>query len=51
MCCTIAKAVKADLGEAGFVTNDEKSVWETWWGITWDSARGTIEIVDGGLPK
>ena len=28
MCCMIAKAVKDDLHEAGFVTNDEKSVWD-----------------------
>lgn len=56
VCCTIAKAVKADLGEAGLVTNNETSVWEScqrlaWLGITWDSARGTIEIADRRIAK
>ena len=27
VCSSIAKAVKTDLGEAGFITNDEKSIW------------------------
>ena len=44
-------SVKIDLGEAGFITNDEKSIWEScpriaWLGLIWDSARGPIEIVD-----
>jgi len=48
-CSSIAKAVKIDLGEAVFITNDEKSVWEpcpqiVWLGLIWDSARGLIEI-------
>jgi len=56
LCSHIAKAVKTDLGKAGFVTNDEKSVWEPcqrldWLGITWDSARGTIGIVDRRIAK
>ena len=51
MCSSVSKAVKTDLGEAGFITNDEKSIWEPyqridWLGLTGDSARGTIEIVD-----
>ena len=51
VCSSISKAVKADLGEVGFITNDEKSIWEPcqridWLGLTWDSALGTIEIVD-----
>ena len=27
-CSSIAKAVKSDLGEAGFITNDDKSIWD-----------------------
>ena len=52
VCSSIAKAVKADLGaEAGFVTNDDKSIWGPcqrldWSGITWDSALETTEISD-----
>ena len=49
VCSSVSKAVKTDVGEAGFITNDEKSIWEPcqridWLGLTWDSARGTIEI-------
>ena len=56
VCSTVAAAVKADLDKAGFVSNDEKSVWEPcqrldWLGITWDSARGTIEIVERRIDK
>ena len=56
VCSTVAEAVKADLDKAGFVSNDEKSVWEPcqrldWLGITWDSARGTIEIVERRIDK
>ena len=48
--------MKDDLHEAGFVTNDEKSVWDPcqqldWLGIRWDSARGTVEIVDRRIAK
>lgn len=28
VCSSISKAAKTDLGEAGFITNDEKSIWE-----------------------
>ena len=56
VCSSIAKVVKTDLGEAGFVTSDEKSIWEPcqridWFGVTWDSARGTIGIVDRRFAK
>ena len=56
MCGVVANAVRADLSKAGFVTNEDKSVWipcQTldWLGITWDSARGTIEIVDRRVVK
>ena len=53
---SVPKAVKTDLGEVGFITNDEKSIWEPWQridclGLTWDSALGTIEIVDRRCAK
>ena len=55
-CSSVSKAVKTDLSEAGFITNDEKSIWEPcqridWLGLTWDSAWGTIEIVDRRCAK
>ena len=55
-CSSIAKEVKSDLGEAGFITNDEKSIWKPsqridWLGLTWDSALGTIEIVHRRFAK
>ena len=56
VCGVVANAVRADLFKAGFVTNEDKSVWIPcqrldWLGITWDSARGTIEIVDRRVVK
>ena len=57
VCGVVANAVRADLSKAGFViTNEDKSVWIPcqrldWLGITWDSARGTIEIVDRRVVK
>ena len=56
MCSIVADAVRTDLFKAGFVTNEDKSVWIPcqrldWLGITWDSASGTIEIVDGRVAK
>ena len=56
VCGVVANAVRADLFKAGFVTNEDTSVWIPcqrldWLGITWDSARGTIEIVDGRAVK
>lgn len=53
------KAGEADHSEAGFVTNDKKSVWELCQrlvfvvlvGITWDSARRNIEIVHRRIAK
>ena len=56
MCSIVADAVRTDLFKAGFVTNEDKSVWIPcqrldWLGITWDSARGTIEIVDRRVAK
>ena len=54
MCSSVSKAVKTDLGEAGFIRNDE--IWEPcqridWLGLRGDSARGTIEIVDRRCAK
>ena len=48
--------MKDSLHEAGFVTNDEKSVWDPcqqldWLGIRWDNARRTVEIVDRRIAK
>ena len=56
VCGVVANAVRTDLFKAGFVTNEDKSVWIPcqrldWLGITWDSARGTIEIFDRRVVK
>ena len=56
MCCAVANAVKTELKRAGFITNDEKSVWEPckkldWLGITWDRALGTIQTIKRRLSK
>ena len=50
-CRIKARAARADLCNAGFVVNEEKSVWEPtqvldWLGITWNSALGTLKIVE-----
>lgn len=55
-CYTTAQAVRNDLGSAGFIVNDEKSVWEptqvlNWLGITWNSILGTLKIVDRRITK
>ena len=41
---------------AGFIANDEKSVWEPtqvldWLGLTWNSILGTLKIVDRRITK
>ena len=46
-----AQSVRRDLYSAGFVINEEKSVWEPsqvldWLAITWNSLLGTLKIVD-----
>ena len=56
VCRVVANAVRADLFKAGFVTNEDKSVWIPcqrlhWLGITWDSACGTIDMVDRRVVK
>ena len=55
-CCITAQAVRKDLASAGFITNDEKSVWEptqnlNWLGIAWNWALGTLEIIDRRITK
>ena len=45
-CHATARAVRKDLSSAGFIANDEKSVWEPtqvldWLGMTWNSILGT----------
>ena len=48
-CASLSKTVKDDLLSAGFVSNDDKSIWEPcksilWLGILWHSDSGAIEI-------
>ena len=55
-CRIKAQAVSGDLYNAGFVINKEKSVWEPtqllhWLGITWNSALGTLKIVEKRIVK
>ena len=50
-CRVKALAVKGDLYNTGFVVNEDKSVWEPtqvldWLRITWNSALGTLKIVE-----
>ena len=49
-------SVRRGLCNAGFVINEEKSVWEPtqvfdWLGITWNSLLGTLKIVDRRIDK
>ena len=44
------------MSSAGFIANDEKSVWEPtqvldWLGLTWNSILGTLKIVDRRITK
>ena len=55
-CRIKALAVRGDLYNAGFVVNEDKSVWEPtqvldWLGITWNSALGTLKIVERRILK
>lgn len=48
--------VRADLCNAGFVINEDKWVWGPtrvldWLGITWNSALGSLEIVERRIVK
>ena len=55
-CVSLSNAVKDDLLSAGFVSNDDKSVWEPcqsipWLGILWHSDSGAIEISERRVAK
>ena len=55
-CLIATQSVRRDLCNAGFVINEEKSVWEPtqvldWLGITWNSLSGTLKIVDSRMEK
>ena len=55
-CLVTTQSVRRDLCNAGFVINEEKSVWEPtqvldWLGITWNSLSGTLKIVDRRMEK
>ena len=50
VCSIVADAVRTDLSKAGFVTWIPCQRLD-WLGITWDSACGTIEIVDRRVEK
>ena len=55
-CLVKAQSVRRDLYSAGFVINEEKSVWEPtqvldWLGITWNSLLGTLKILDGRIQR
>ena len=55
-CRIKARAVRADLRNAGFVDNEDKSVWEPTQvldllGITWNSVLGTLKIVERRIVK
>ena len=48
-CRLVSKKVQEDLKNAGFVVNNEKSIWEPpdrfeWLGFIWDSGIGSVEI-------
>ena len=51
-----AEIIQSDIWASGFVSNDEKSVWEpvqiiTWLGLTWNGVLGTIEIAPHRITK
>ena len=55
-CRIKARDVRADLCNAGFVVNEDKWVWGLtqvldWLGITWNSALGSLEIVERRIVK
>ena len=49
-CRINARAVREDLCNAGFIVNEDKSVWD-WLGITCNSALGTLKIVERRIVK
>jgi hypothetical protein len=55
-CSHTSNVVKNDLAQAGFISNDDKSVWTpcqsiTWIGILWHTHNGTIELTSTDLTK
>lgn len=54
VCKDVSQRIKRDLFCAGLITNETKSIWEAkqciqWFGIVWDSARGTLRISDNRI--
>ena len=50
-CRIVSKTVQEDLNNAGFVVNNQKSIWEPtsrleWLGFIWDLKKGSVEIPD-----
>jgi hypothetical protein len=48
-CLLVSKKIQEDLKNAGFVVNNEKSIWEPtdrmeWLGFIWDLGKGSVEI-------
>jgi hypothetical protein len=48
-CRLVSKKIQEDLKNAGFVVNNEKSIWEPtdrmeWLGFIWDLGKGSVEI-------
>ena len=55
-CKTQAKGVRTDLVHAGWIINDEKSIWEPtqvidWLGLKWNSKEGTLSILERRIDK
>ena len=55
-CRIKARDVRADLCNAGFVVNEDNSVWEPtqaldWLGVTWNFVLGSLEIVERRIVK
>lgn len=55
-CRIKARDVRADFYNAGFVVNEDNSVWEPtqaldWLGITWNFVLGSLEIVERRIVK
>ena len=56
MCGVVANAVRADLSKAGFVKNEDKSVWIPcqrldWLGFTWIVLVELLQLLIGGLSR
>ena len=55
-CRIKARDVRADFCNAGFVVNEDNSVWEPtqaldWLGVTWNFVLGSLEIVERRIVK